>query len=1021
MFRQLPSRLGSLRNLLPLAFASVAAISLTVIVGTVILQTRAILTDQTGQALLALAESDSQRLTEELAREVELLQNLAEDKAIYSHVVAMEETSPQALSPEEQATLLQIRHEAWISQTDEAFRNSVLLNAASNELNNFVSDFPEHIQLTLTDRHGGLVAAGGVPPDRYYYGGEDWWHEAWNGSRGAIYVGSSTLTHAGQDTTIEIAIPVQTSEAGALPLGVLHSQFVIRHLGVFASAPHLGETGELCLVDRSGLILYSSNPAQARAELSKAIRTHITGTPPDWSVVSDEAGQDLILGYAALNPPPERSYLDALDWTILVQQSRAEALATVGQLSRIAVAGGLLALALAIAVGLLSARRFTRPLEELANTTAAMASGQLERTAQISGPSELHALAQSFNSMSAQLRETLQGLEQRVIDLEVVEDALRQYTERLRALREVDQAILEARSSDEIARVALRHIRNLVPCQRTSVTLFDHEANEAVVLVADVKGETTVGTGERLPLDELDGIEDLRQGNLCIVDDYLTHPQPSPVMQKLHGKEGLCSFVSVPLVSGDLLIGALNLGATSPGAISADHVEIAREVADQLAIAIQDAQLLEMQRKRSAELESLRQASLHLTSSLELQPVLEAITQHALQLVSADNVHIFLYDGYRLSFGTAMWAGGLQGEPYAVPRPHGLTYAVARGGEQIVIPDVGVHPLFQERRWGGAVAGLPLRVGDQVCGVMNVAFEKPHVFTENEQNVLELLADQAATAIHNAHLHQQVRLHADELAQALARQEELERLQSEFIQNVSHELRSPLSLIRGYAELLDSGSLGDLQPEHQAPVAIIARRAEMLSDLVEDITLILEAGARPLDKGPVEPDEIARTAVEDFRVAAAQADLALEAKIADSLPPVSGSLTYLRRVLDNLLSNAIKFTPPGGTITVQVWQEDEQVALQVSDTGIGIPPDQLERVFERFYQVDGSARRRYGGVGLGLALVKEIVERHGGQITVESQIDEGTAFTVTLPIYRALDTSPESATDETATNGSDEV
>jgi hypothetical protein len=162
MFRQLPSRLGSLRNLLPLAFASVAAISLTVIVGTVILQTRAILTDQTGQALLALAESDSQRLTEELAREVELLQNLAEDKAIYSHVVAMEETSPRALSPEEQATLLQIRHEAWISQTDEAFRNSVLLNAASNELNNFVSDFPEHIQLTLTDRHGGLVAAGGV-------------------------------------------------------------------------------------------------------------------------------------------------------------------------------------------------------------------------------------------------------------------------------------------------------------------------------------------------------------------------------------------------------------------------------------------------------------------------------------------------------------------------------------------------------------------------------------------------------------------------------------------------------------------------------------------------------------------------------------------------------------------------------------------------------------------------------------------------------------------------------------------
>jgi signal transduction histidine kinase len=460
------------------------------------------------------------------------------------------------------------------------------------------------------------------------------------------------------------------------------------------------------------------------------------------------------------------------------------------------------------------------------------------------------------------------------------------------------------------------------------------------------------------------------------------------------------SEMALPLVSRGRCLGALTVQSAEQNAFSQEDVAVLQTMADQVAIAIENARLLESERRRSAELEALRQASLHVTSRLELQPVLEAILEHTLQLVSADNTHIFLYDGERLTFGAAMWAGGAQRETYPEPRAQGLTYAVARSGEQVVIPDVDSHPLFQDRQWGGAVAGFPLRVGDEVRGVMNVAFEEPHIFSASELSVLELLADQVAIAVNNARLHQQVRAHADELAAALARQEELDRLQGEFIQNVSHELRSPLALIRGYAEMLNSGELGGLQSEQERPVSIIARRTRMLSELVEDIALILEAEARPLERELVALGEVARTAVEDFRVVADQAGLTLGAEIADGLPPVSGSLAYLRRVLDNLLSNAVKFTPAGGMVTVRMWREGDEVALEVRDTGIGIPPDQLNRVFERFYQVDGSARRKYGGVGLGLALVKEIVELHGGQVRVESHVDEGSAFVVTLPVSR---------------------
>jgi signal transduction histidine kinase len=319
-----------------------------------------------------------------------------------------------------------------------------------------------------------------------------------------------------------------------------------------------------------------------------------------------------------------------------------------------------------------------------------------------------------------------------------------------------------------------------------------------------------------------------------------------------------------------------------------------------------------------------------------------------------------------------------------------------------VIPDVDVHSLFKDRRWGGAVAGFPLRAEGDVCGVMNVAFEQPHPFTGSELNVLELLADQAAVAIHNVRMHQRVRAHADELAVALAQQEELDRLKGEFVQNVSHELRLPLALIRGYAEMLDEGELGKLQPDQQHPVAVIARRSRMLSELVEDITLILGAETRPPEWSPIALDEMARTAVEEFRIRADETGLTLQSDIAD-VAPVAGSLTYLRRVLDNLLNNAIKFTPEGGTITVSVWQEGEEVLLEVRDTGIGIPADQLTRIFDRFYQVDGSLRRRYGGVGLGLALVKDLVEMHNGRVMVESQPDVGSVFTVILPVFEQVE------------------
>jgi signal transduction histidine kinase len=284
--------------------------------------------------------------------------------------------------------------------------------------------------------------------------------------------------------------------------------------------------------------------------------------------------------------------------------------------------------------------------------------------------------------------------------------------------------------------------------------------------------------------------------------------------------------------------------------------------------------------------------------------------------------------------------------------------------------------------------------------VLNVTADPPRTFGAQDAELLSLFAMQAAIAIRNARLYEEIRLRADELAVAFSQLQQLDRLKSEFVQNVSHEFRSPLALIRGYAELLETGSLGPLLPEQHRPVSIIARRARMLGDLVGDITLILEAEANPPEPEAVPLDQLARLAVEDFQIAAREANVSLRPQIVAPLPPVGGYAPYLRRVLDNLLQNAIKFTPEDGEIVVRTRLEGDSVVLEVEDSGIGIPPDQLGQIFKRFYQVDGSTKRRYPGVGLGLALVKELVETYGGRVTVTSTLGRGSTFRVTMPIYR---------------------
>lgn len=458
------------------------------------------------------------------------------------------------------------------------------------------------------------------------------------------------------------------------------------------------------------------------------------------------------------------------------------------------------------------------------------------------------------------------------------------------------------------------------------------------------------------------------------------------------------SLIAVPLRLRGSIFGMISTQSYRPNAYTAEDQRLLEMLASDAAIALENARLFIAERQRHRELEAIRQASLHLTSSLELKPVLQAILKHTLELINADDTHIFLYDGETLSFGAARWADEARHEPFSRPREDGITYTVACSGERIVVETMSTHPLFADTDWEGALLSLPLLMDQQVIGVMNIAFTQPHRFSDNELRVLSLLADQAAIAIRNARLFTEAQERASALAEALERLQQLDEMKSQFIQNTSHELRTPITLIRGHAELLEHGSLGSLKPEQQESVNLIARRSRMLSKMLKDLRVLLNTERRKTEHTPIEMVSMLRALSKEFQIRAQETELTLDASIEAETAVVLGNEVHLNRVVDNLMDNAIKFTPAGGHIDLRFWREKNWGILEVSDTGIGIPENERQRIFERFYQVDGGMTRRYGGTGLGLALVKEIVEAHGGQVTAESILGEGSTLRVTLPL-----------------------
>jgi len=592
------------------------------------------------------------------------------------------------------------------------------------------------------------------------------------------------------------------------------------------------------------------------------------------------------------------------------------------------------------------------------------------------------------------------------------ESALGERAERrareLAALVEVGRDITATLDLNRVLERIARHAWRILESDDCDLYLMepDRRTMKAIVSLSPYAAETMAD-----PVYVGEGIVGYvaQSGVAEMVNDMLADPRAIQIPGT--PDEEPQAMICAPILSKGRVIGLMALSRLGESRFVQADLDFLVSLTQQAAIAIENARLYEATRQAEAEarrradlLSALHQLALDISSELALDRLLEAVVRRTMDLLGRDCADLYLYDPagdcLRCLVSISDWPA-ITG---VTLRPgQGLNGQVFATGQAIVVDDywswTGAEPAFSPEPVG-PVASVPLTWKGQVLGVLEASGRQgSRPFSGAEVDAMSLLAAQAAIAIQNARLYDAAQQRAHELSIALNQQREIDHWKAEFIQNVSHELRTPLTLIQGYAEMLNDGELGCLSEDQRKPITIITQQAQGLQALVDDMLAILQAEAQAMHPEPTSLTDLVQAAVDDFQGLVGQSGLTLETDVQPGAPLVNADPRQLRKVVDNLLSNAVKFTPAGGRVTIGVYPHQGGACLQVSDTGIGIPPDQLERVFERFYQVDGSIRRRYEGAGLGLALALEIVEGHGGWIKAESEgiPGRGSTFTFWLP------------------------
>ena len=477
-------------------------------------------------------------------------------------------------------------------------------------------------------------------------------------------------------------------------------------------------------------------------------------------------------------------------------------------------------------------------------------------------------------------------------------------------------------------------------------------------------------------------------------------------------RTGVRTMLTTPLLREGIAIGVIHIRRTEVRPFTDKQIALLKTFADQAVIAIENVRLFQELESRTrelgrsvGELKALGEVGQAVSSTLDLQTVLSTIVGRAVQLSGTDCGIIYEYDEPTQEFhlrASYQMEQELVDAYQATPLHLGqgatgraaetrVPYQIADLRQEHELATRGMRPILFRLGYQSLLA-VPLLFEQKIMGALTIYRRETGSFAPEIVNLLQTFATQSVLAIQNARLFREIEDKSRQIEAA-------NRHKSEFLANMSHELRTPLNAIIGFSEVLGErmfGELNEKQAEYTDDILSSGRHLLSLINEILDLSKV-EAGRMELELAtfdlPLAIDN-ARTFV---RERATKHGINLDVTVDERLGDFVGDERKIKQVLLNLLSNAVKFTPEGGRIGISARQADGSVEISVSDTGIGIAPEDQPKIFEEFRQVGSDYAHKTEGTGLGLTLAKKFVELHGGRIWVESEVGRGSTFSFTLP------------------------
>ena len=608
--------------------------------------------------------------------------------------------------------------------------------------------------------------------------------------------------------------------------------------------------------------------------------------------------------------------------------------------------------------------------------------------------------------MKGNLRRLISAIERELREAEVrsqrrrAEEEVKRNLERIKILHEIDLAIISTLDLQTLLNLLLEKIDPALPYLATTIRLFNQETGELDPAACRNVNETEWKGLKRSGLQGLTKIALEKRISITVAN---LQTDPRSTASDFARKEGFVSYVGIPLIAKDEVLGLIAFYTKETRSFADDEIDFLTTIAGQAALGIYHSKLYEKVRQKSNELFALYSIAGIASKFLDISTVLLETLRKISEIFGFKAGRIYVLD----SFSGVLRLVAHEGFPSEIIPPsryligEGLLGKAFQRDDALIFEDMQTDVEFQRQSNKKVMlsAGfrgsffVPIRVRGESLGVTNFLSKEPRHFSPSDIQLINTIAYHLGIAVGNANLFFEVKHKSLEL-------EKSNKVKDEFLSVISHELRTPLNVSMGYTNLVKERLFGEINSEQEAA---LDKALKYSQELLKTINTMLSLRALENDATHTDLQEIRLENLLDelksYYMARADQKITLRWDYPRDLPTIRSEPEKLKHVLRNLMDNAIKFTEEGQIrLEARYVGGGSAVEFTVSDTGIGIPKDKLPEIFEMFRQVDSSATRKYEGIGVGLFVVKKFTGLLGGVVTVESEINKGSTFTVTIPV-----------------------